>query len=143
MSDFLYWIYHSIWFLIDKRLKALLQLLLPYFSLVVLKVPQFSRSIDSSSAHDIVRIVKSMLILNIRSSNQHMSSPSFGNWQSSLLLKWDLVNDQKEATNIAQSTTAENDEDHDLAVDEEHVEDTQHLVPSIQHALFLVFIGFR
>jgi hypothetical protein len=61
-------------------------------------------------------------------SDQEVSSTTFTDWEMSLLIKGYFVNKPEESFDVRVNAAAEDDENDDLTVDDQHVKDGQHLV---------------
>ena len=72
-----------------------------------------------------------MLILVVASSDENVASSTLSNWQSSLLFKRYLVYDKEESLDVAKGAAADDYENDNLAINEKHVQNAQHLVPSV------------
>ena len=67
-----------------------------------------------------------------------MSSATFSNGKSSLLLKGYLINNEKESLDIAHDAANENDKNDYLTINEKHVQYAEHLIPGVEITLFLI-----
>ena len=73
-------------------------------------------SVDSTSAHDMPRVSKGMLVFKEASPHQRMASSTLITWESSLFLRWNFIYNYEKPFHISQYTATHNGENDDFTV---------------------------